>query len=252
MNCDFSVKIFDHASDLVASLAEELFEEAEKSIKSGRRLNIALSGGSTPDFFYNYLAKTDNEKSMFLNEINLFWVDERCVPPDSEDSNFHKVDRILLKNKNIKPENIFRIRGEDPPEEEAVRYSRVLKENLPEKNSLPYFDIVFLGVGTDGHIASLFPESRLLNVRKKTTGVSTSPENGIKRVTITLPVINNAGKIIFLVTGAGKKNIVRTLCHYESNSNVLYPASLVKNKDNKVEWYVDILAWSTWEQDSDV
>ncbi len=251
MNCDFSVKIFDNTTDLVSSLSEELFSEAEKSVKSGRNLNIALSGGGTPDFFYKHLSETGNEKSHLFNSINFFWVDERCVPPDHEDSNFRKVNEILLKTKGIKSENIFRIRGEKSPESEAERYSRVLKENLPEKNSIPFLDIVFLGVGTDGHIASLFPEDSLLKVRKKLTGVAISPDNGVKRVTITLPVINNAGKVIFLVTGAKKRKIVRTLCNYENRSNILYPASMVKNRENKVEWYVDIYAWSTWEQDCD-
>ena len=251
MNCDFSVKIFDHASDLVSTLSDELFEEIGKSIEEGRKFNIALSGGSTPDFFYKHLAKTDEEKNKLLDNLKFFWVDERCVPPDHEDSNFRKVNEFFLSKKKINRENIFRIKGENPPEEEAVRYSDVLKENLPQRNSFPYFDIVFLGVGSDGHIASLFPESSLLNVRKKLTGVAQSPVNKVKRITITLPVINNAGKIIFLVTGAKKKNIVRTLCNYEAHSNNLYPASMVKAKENKVEWYVDSYAWSTWEQDSD-
>jgi 6-phosphogluconolactonase len=246
------VKIFDHASDLVADLADELFEEVEKKLKTGEKLNIALSGGGTPDFFYKYLAKTDSLKSSLLNSINIFWVDERCVPPDSEESNFRKVNSILLEKKDIDPGSVFRIRGEDPPEEEALRYSKVLKENLPEKNSFPFFDIIFLGVGTDGHIASLFPESPILNEKKKFTAVTIPPENGIKRVTLTLPVINNAGKIIFLVTGAKKRNIVRTLCNYENRCNIKYPASLVKNRGNMVEWYVDNFAWSIWEQDSDI
>ena len=167
MNCDFSVKIFDHAADLVASLTEELFKETEKCVSEGRKLNIALSGGSTPDFFYSYLSKTGDDKKALFDNINFFWVDERCVPPDHEESNFRKVNEIFLSKKGIRDENIFRIKGENPPEEEAARYSRILEENLPEKNSFPYFDIVFLGVGTDGHIASLFPESSLLNVRKK-------------------------------------------------------------------------------------
>lgn len=252
MNCDYSVKIYDHTTDLVAELADELFEEAEKKLKTGGKLNIALSGGTTPDFFYKYLAKTDSPKSSLLNSIKLFWVDERCVPPESKDSNFRKVKNILIEKRDIDPENIFRIRGEAAPEEEALRYSKVLKENLPEKNSFPFFDIIFLGLGTDGHIASLFPESPLLNEKKKLAAVAVSPENGIKRITLTLPVINNAGKIIFLVTGAKKRNIVRTLCSSESRSNILYPASMVKKMGNKVEWYIDNFAWSIWEQDSDI
>ena len=251
MNCDFSVKIFDHAADLVASLSEELFEETEKCIKEGRKLNIALSGGTTPDIFYTHLSKTGDEKQELFDNINFFWVDERCVPPDHDESNFRKVNEILLSKKGIKEENIFRIMGENLPEKEAARYSHILRKNLPEKNSFPFFDIVFLGLGTDGHIASLFPESSLLKVRKKITGVAESPENGIKRVTITLPIINNAGKVIFLVTGARKKKIVRTLCVYENRSNILYPASMVKTNENNIEWYVDTYAWSTWEQDSD-
>ncbi len=251
MNCDFSVKIFDNASDLVMSLSEEFFDEVKKIIGEGRKLNVALSGGSTPDFFYSYLAKTEEVKNQFLDNVNFFWVDERCVPPDNPESNFRKVNSILFEPKGIREDNIFRIMGENPPEEEAERYRKVLEENLPRKNSFPFFDIVFLGVGSDGHIASLFPESSLLKVRKKLTGVAESPENGIKRITITLPVINNAGKVIFIVTGAKKRKIVRTLCSYENHSNILYPASMVKTKDNNVEWYVDSLAWSTWEQDSD-
>ncbi len=102
MNCDFSVKIFDNASDLVSTLSQELFEEIEKSIKEGRKFNIALSGGSTPDFFYKHLAKTDSDKNKLLNNLNFFWVDERCVPPDHADSNFRKVNEFLFSEKNNK------------------------------------------------------------------------------------------------------------------------------------------------------
>ncbi len=229
----------------------EFFDHLENAAGEGRELNVAVSGGRTPDFFYNALSEADSERKELLSGLKLFWVDERCVPPESPDSNYSKVKKLLLDKCNIPDEKIFRIRGEDTPEAEAERYSRVLKENLPFRNSFPFFDLVFLGVGTDGHTASLFPGSPLLEEKKRFTGIARSPENGQKRITLTLPVINNAGKIIFLVTGAEKRPIVRTLCRYEKGV-IQYPASLVRNREQNVEWYVDNLAWSTWEQDSDI
>ncbi|MDX9801926.1 MAG: 6-phosphogluconolactonase, partial [Spirochaetia bacterium] len=147
--------------------------------------------------------------------------------------------------------NIFRIRGEKVPENEVLRYSKTMYETLPLRNGFPVFDMIYLGVGKDGHTASLFPMSEQLDEKEKAAVVSVSPENGRKRITLTLPVICNAERIIFLVTGVDKREIVRKICKHE-NEDPNLPASMVRTQNGTIEWYLDSVAWSSWEQDSDV
>lgn len=250
MNCNYSLKVFQSRHDIASELVGQFLELAETRKKAGETVTAALSGGKTPSFFFKALANTVENTGSDLSNVKFFWVDERCVPPGDNESNFRQVEELLFSRVSIPEKNIYRIRGEELPEKEAERYSQVLYESVAVRNGFPSFDLILLGVGNDGHTASLFPMSKQLYEREKAVVVSESPENGRKRVTLTLPVICNAEKIIFLVTGAEKREILKILCRHEKE-DPLFPASFVKTDKGNIEWYVDSVAWSTWPQDSD-
>jgi len=251
VNCSFSLKVYESRHDIADQLTEEFFKIKGQKEASGSMLNAAFSGGSTPSFLFKALSNEAKKRGDNLSGVRFFWVDERCVPPDSEESNYNQLNTILFSALKVPEENIFRILGEKIPEKEAVRYSKIMYDTLPLRSGFPVFDLLFLGVGNDGHTASLFPMSRELDEKEKAAVVSVSPQSGRKRITLTLPVICNADRIIFLVTGADKREIVRKLCKHGKGDPSL-PASLVKSQTGSIEWYVDSVAWSSWEQDSDV
>ena len=163
---------------------------------SNTEYNIALSGGSTPKSIFKYLSANYDSKIEWY-KINFYWGDERCVPPTDDESNFKWADELLFKTLNIKDENIFRIKGENDPKQEAIRYSNVVSSNLSNINSLPQFDLIMLGLGEDGHTASIFPGNLESFSNPKICEVAEHPATKQKRVTLTGSVINNAKKINF-------------------------------------------------------
>ncbi|XLS29150.1 6-phosphogluconolactonase [Flavobacteriaceae bacterium M23B6Z8] len=210
-------------------LTELIFEKEET--------HIALSGGSTPKVIFDVLAEN------FANKINwtkvhLYWGDERCVPPGHEQSNYKMTVDHLLSKIEIPSQNIHRIQGESDPAEEAKRYSSLLREKLPEKNDIPAFDLIILGMGDDGHTASIFPHEIELWRSDKLCEVATHPDSGQKRITITGKVIDNANIVAFLVTGASKAEKVKSILQREKGYQQ-YPASLVAPASGSVYWFLD-------------
>lgn len=176
--------------------------------------------------------------SINWKQIHFYWGDERCVPPTDADSNFKMTVEHLLAKIEIPYENIHRIKGEDEPQKEALRYSEVLAENLPAVDDIPQFDLVILGMGDDGHTASVFPHEIHLWHSEKSCEVAIHPDSGQKRVSITGKIINGAKEVAFLVTGVGKapkvSEIINKTGDYEN-----YPASLVNPKSKKLYWFLD-------------
>ncbi len=250
MNCNFSLKVYESRHDIASGLVDEFFRIKDAKKKEGKVLNAAFSGGRTPVFFFKALGNMAESSGDDLSGVRFFWVDERCVAPDSEESNFGQFDSLVLSRLKVPERNIFRIMGEMQPEEEVKRYDALLRNTLPLVNNFPVFDFMLLGVGRDGHTASLFPMSKQLYEQEKAVVVSESPDTGRKRITLTLPVICNAERIIFLVTGADKRDIVRILYKHD-REDPLFPASFVKTGKGNIEWYVDSEAWSPWPTDSD-
>ncbi|MEL7342864.1 MAG: 6-phosphogluconolactonase, partial [Bacteroidota bacterium] len=176
-------------------------------VNRGETYHIALSGGSTPRLLFEYLSEHFRE-SIPWGDVHLWWGDERCVPPDHEESNYLMTKETLLKGVILPPENVHRIKGENSPADEAVRYANEMKKSIPQKNDLPVFDLIYLGLGTDGHTASIFPDRMDLLTSTDLTAVASHPESGQTRISLTGPVLNNARKIAFLVTGASKAELV--------------------------------------------
>ncbi len=236
-------------SETLPDLAEELAAEISGMINraAGRRnaFNIALSGGSTPKLLYSVLGDIYG-KTTDWKHVHIFWGDERCVPPDNEESNYRMSRLALLDKIDIPESNIHRIRGEASPEREAVRYAGEIKKITGSFKDLPMFDLIILGLGEDGHTASIFPAGRELLFSEKICEVASHPVSGQKRVTLTGPVINNALNIAFLVTGTAKANVVAEII--EKPGAVSYPAALIEPVHGTLKWYLDLDAASMLSQ----
>jgi len=231
------VKIFDTPEKLAESFAKEFSDRLKVDSRKKDKINVALSGGSTPKLFFQILADKYKDKINW-RKINLFWADERCEPPENPESNYGMTKDFLLDYIPIPAKNIHRVRGEDEPEKEAIRYSREISDNVNFKNEFPQFDIILLGIGEDGHTASIFPNQIQLMESPKICGVSVHPASGQKRITLTGRVINNASYIAFLVTGKGKAKVVSQNLNSSVESNN-YPVAKIAPVDGILEWYLD-------------
>ena len=233
------IKIFETADELVGALADEFQKEINEQAKLDRDFYVALSGGNTPAIFFQKLASSHYRDNFAWQNVQLFWGDERCVAPDHRDSNFGMTKKNLLDYITIPPKNIHRILGEDNPVTEAKRYAQEIETIVPEDISgFPQFDWIFLGLGTEGHTASIFPGSDVLENQKDICAVATHPESGQKRITLTPPVINHAKRVAFLVTGENKASIVaKILTGAQKNKSI--PADCVQPVHGILEWYLD-------------
>jgi len=219
-------------------LSEQLTEAFISFVASKAKVTIALAGGSTPKIFYTTLSQPKYQTRIDWSKIHLFWGDERCVPADDAESNYRMVKESLLNHINIPSKNIHPVHGKNLPKQEKNRYSDEIQSNLPLKNGLPAFDWIFLGLGTDGHTASLFPNTENLKVTDQLCVVVEHPETGQQRISFTLPLLANAERISFLVTNKKKAHIIEKLLRCE-RLTTNYPASLLYEKRPDAEWWLD-------------
>ncbi len=220
------------------AVAEAFADFLQKEIAKAEKINIALSGGSTPKVLFDILAKKYANK-IDWKKVHFYWGDERCVPPTDEESNFKMTNEKLFQQINIPSENIHRVLGENDPAEEADRYGKLIEWNLFLKDGLPIFDLIILGMGSDGHTASIFPHQMELLNSSETCAVAVHPESGQQRITLTGRVINAAKQIHFLVTGASKNSVIKEIFSKIGNYKS-YPASHVES----AEWWMDEAAGS--------
>ncbi len=212
-------------------------------IVSKEKVHIALSGGSTPKIVFDVLA-SNFQVDVNWETVHLYWGDERCVDPSDDDSNYKMTVTHLISKIDIPEENIHRIKGENNPDYEANRYGKLLENKLPSVNGIPQFDLVILGMGDDGHTASIFPHEIDLWNASDYCVVATHPESGQQRVSLTGQVINNAHTVTFLVTGGAKAEKFEEI-HSKSGSYLDYPASLVDPNSGNLIWFVDNAATGT-------
>ncbi|SDE65725.1 6-phosphogluconolactonase [Pricia antarctica] len=211
-------------------------------IGSQDSLHIALSGGSTPKIVFDELASRHLSKNDW-QKVHLYWGDERCVSPDDPESNYKMTVEYLLSKIEIPEENIHRIKGENDPRQEAERYTQVLREKLPIIDGLPQFDLIILGMGDDGHTASIFPYEIGLWNADQLCEVAEHPNTGQKRITITGRIINHADNVAFLVTGESKAEKVGEIVD-ERGGYKSYPANLVHPLNGNLFWFLDEAAAS--------
>lgn len=221
----------------LARTAAELFTAlARTSIEERGQFVVALSGGSTPRQLYIRLADPEFSTQIPWRAVHLFWGDERCVPPDHPESNYRMVKESLRVS--IPSANIHRIAGELSPYEAAALYEQELRTFF---GNTPLFDLVLLGLGEDGHTASLFPASPALHEQFRwvvAVSHNVPPPPLVPRVTLTLPVINRAREVLFLVSGVAKAERVAQILGHTSSSTEL-PAGAVNPSDGNLTWLLD-------------
>lgn len=235
------IKVFSDLNQLtdylVTSISNQLLNKKKEQYYS-----IALSGGSTPLSIFKIIAGKYNGK-IDWKRVAIFWGDERCVPPSDNESNYRMAYENLFKFLNIPELNFCRIIGENDPESESKRYSEKVDTMLPHQNGIPQFDLFLLGLGEDGHTASIFPHNIELFHSNRLFETSAHPVTKQIRVTATGKLINNAREVIFIVTGSGKAQRVAQIIHHHPGWEAL-PASLAKPTDGQLIWLLDEAAAS--------
>jgi 6-phosphogluconolactonase len=229
--------VFSDLEDLSHMAASFLTCIARTSIATQGRFTVALSGGSTPQRLY-YLLGTEYRDRVQWDRVEVFWVDERCVPTGHEESNYEGIYDLLLSKVNVREEGIHRIRGEMEPSQGALRYENEIR-GIFGAPGLPAFDLIILGVGQDGHTASLFPGSKSLKETER-LAVTVLPEGPktIERITLTLPVLNNAAHVLFLASGPSKAAVLGDILEDEDKRDK-YPAGLVNPVHGDLTWLID-------------
>lgn len=229
------IKILPHGATLAHEAAEEFHRLAEAAVQERGRFSVALSGGNTPRAVYSLLAS--EHKQLPWDRIHIFFGDERHVPPDHPDSNFRMASESLLSKVPIPGKNIHRIRAELDAEAAAAEYDQQLVNFFHLGNhDWPRFDLIFLGIGEDGHTASLFPESKALTEASRRVAANWVEKFKTFRITLTLPVLNHASEVVFLVSGADKAQILSQVLQPGTKK---YPAQDVQPENGRLLWLVD-------------
>jgi 6-phosphogluconolactonase len=228
-----SVHVYSSSEELSAAAAHEFAARAEEAIEERGRFAVVLAGGSTPEDMYGILAR-DYMGRIDWSKVYVFFGDERSVPPHHEDSNLKMASEVLLDH--VPVANVHRIRGELPPDEAAEAYEEELRKFF-QTEDVPRFDLILLGIGADGHTASLFPGTPALEVHDRWVVANPVARLDTTRITLTIPVINAARAIIFLVAGEDKAEVFREILEGDAGPRA-YPAKLVQ-PPGEPEWMVD-------------
>ena len=231
-----AIEIFATAEAAGARGAELFLTAAREALAVRGRFSVALSGGTSPIPLFRHLAENASRAGIDWSAVDVFWVDERAVPPDHTESNFRLADELLLSTLPAPGAVIHRIAGEIAPDEAAHRYEADLSASFPDEE-IPVFDLIFLGVGNDGHTASLFPGMDRDDFSGRKAVAVYVEKFRSYRVTLTQPVLSNARHLVFLVTGAAKAGIVAEILG--ESGEISYPAARVAASENRVTWLLD-------------
>ncbi len=230
------IHAYPNKEKLVAATAEFVADSVEQAIQQNGLCNLALSGGNTPGGVFTLLASGSCRDRVDWSKLHLFWGDERMVPPEHDDSNFRLVQDTLLDHVKIPAENVHRMRGEIAPEEAAAEYAGLMHGHF--KESPPCFDLMLLGLGEDGHTASLFPGTDAVEECEKHTIAVFVPKLDAWRVTLTLPVLNASRKVLFLVSGKSKSEMVQRIISNKQPAKEI-PATMVSPQNGELHWMLD-------------
>ncbi len=229
------LQIFPNPEALAEQVSALLMNWIESS--SNSKFHMAISGGSTPNLLFSALANNYSGSHLW-QKTHFWWVDERMVPPNDPESNFGVADQMLLSKITIPETNIHRILGEQIPYQEAENYSRQIRETVAMKDGWPRFDLIFLGIGDDGHTASIFPNQMELLQSDRICEVATHPVTFQQRVTLTGRAINSADKICVLVTGANKAERMSEIWS-EGEKGKKLPAGRIDPTEGQSIWFAD-------------
>jgi len=237
------IRIVENVEKLSWEAAEEFVRQASKAVRTREAFTVALAGGSTPKALYALLAAqsgTSFRARVPWDKTHFFWGDERHVPPDHPDSNYRMANEAMLSRVPIPPKNVHRIKAENPDAGKAAdEYAEELRQFFrPGAGQFPRFDLVLLGMGPDGHTASLFPGTDA--VREQIVWVAAPWIEKFRacRITLTAPVLNSATCVIFLVSGDEKAEMLRAVLHDDFHPDRL-PAQLVRPTNGRLLWLVD-------------
>ncbi|WP_305406934.1 6-phosphogluconolactonase [Photobacterium leiognathi] len=229
-------RVFETPQDVVVSLADTMMTMSQQA----KPVHISLSGGSTPKLLFKTLAQAPYATDVNWNNLHFWWGDERCVEPTDPESNFGEANELLFKNVAIPAENIHRIRGEEDPAVESARFTQEMEAAIPHKNGMPAFDWILLGMGTDGHTASLFPNQTNFDDPALSV-IATHPDSGQKRISKTARLLENADRITYLVLGESKAEVLQEINNNPAEA-LAYPAAKIKAVNGKTEWFLDSAA----------
>jgi 6-phosphogluconolactonase len=237
-----TIEVLPTPVDLFNAAAEEFVELGNAAISARNRFTVALSGGSTPKSLYSLLAA--NYPDFSWKRTFLFFGDERHVPPTDPDSNYRMVNEALISRIKIPPANVFRVKAENPDAAAVADdyNSQIAKFFALKPKQFPRFDLIFLGMGPDGHTASLFPGSDGLKEQSRLVIANWVEKLKTHRISLTFPVLNNAAEIIFLASGADKADMLHRVL--DGDNTPPFPAQLVQPKDGQLVWMLDAPAAS--------
>lgn len=231
------VEVWHGPEDLSARAAALFMASAHESIAAGGDFTVALSGGSTPKAMYARLAVEARDDYAAWARTHVFWSDERCVAPDDERSNYRMAREALLDHIPLSAGQVHRMRGEDPPESAAAAYASLLGQHLATRAGR--FNLILLGLGDDGHTASLFPYSPALDDSEHLVAAPFVEKLGVYRLTLTFRVINSAARVLFLVSGEAKAAAVRAVLETDAEPRA-WPARMVRpTTGGEVVWLLD-------------
>ena len=232
-----SIEIVATSVDLFHAAAEEFVLAARAASGAQGRFTVALSGGSTPKALYSLLAS--NYAGFAWNRVFIFFGDERHVPPTDPESNYRMANEALLTKIAIPPENVFRVPAENPDAAAAaIEYETQIRRFFALKpGEFPRFDLILLGLGPDGHTASLFPDTAALDEHSRLVVANWVAKFKTHRITFTFPVLNRAAEVIFLASGAEKADMVRQVLQGKNSSQL--PSQRVQPTDGKLLWLLD-------------
>ena len=244
LNYSAEILVLTTPQELFSAAAEEVVRSANESVSERGRFTIALSGGSTPKSLYNLLA-TNARTTLPWDKMYFFWGDERHVPPTDPESNYRMVHEAMLSKIPVLPGNVFRFPAENPDADAAAEaYEKTLRKFFQlAPDAFPRFDLILLGLGPDGHTASLFPGTAALHEKSRLAVANWVEKLKTHRLSLTLPVLNAARCVAFLVSGTDKAAVLRSVLE-ENVSGEQYPAKLVQPKDGKLIWLLDRAAAS--------
>jgi len=233
------VKVFDRTEDLIINSAEKIVSIAQEAVQKRGQFTLSLSGGSTPKGVYSVLAASPLKEKINWEKTHIFWGDERSVVRTHPDSNFRMAKESLLDATGIPPSNIHRVASEEDPMLAAQQYEDDIREFFGIADGLfPEFDMILLGMGDDGHTASLFPDSEALTVQNRLVVDNFVKKLNTHRITFTFPLINHARNVLFIVSGSTKSKMVKQILE---NTNTLktLPSQRVQPKPGSLFWFLD-------------
>lgn len=235
------LEVYPDTHSLAIAAISLFFSCAREAIERCGRFTVALSGGATPKTMFELLAGQEYQSQLDWRKVEFCWGDERCVPPDHPESNYRLAWDSWLHHLPLTPVQIHRIPGELPPAEAARVYEAELHRLFPG-DTLPHFDLIFLGLGTDGHVASLFPGTPALQVQDRWVCENYLAATASWRVTLTLPVLNAATNVVMLVSGKEKASILKRVL--AAQGDVTLPASMLHPSSGSLYWLVEQSAMS--------